>query len=279
MNQIILSILFQFITTPLERASFPVSYEFYGGAELEYSVEYVWESPKVLILKKHSAEDGDRRSVMSLNDKFQAVSDSIYGEDGALAYLHLFEYSGGKLNVRRSGPYSARFFYVGDNLDSVSETRNDTVLERFSYGYDSQDRPIRIDHFYSKGGGPVLDHNRSTVAYFLPDSIVIKRDFIPVDGDSVRQTIYLKDGLPIKMSETEYYSGSIHRSTHVWKFAGASSIRHGAKRILYGPAVKGHGDGNSADKNAASAGFNLLGRKAGGRVDGDAQIPFRFQSY
>jgi hypothetical protein len=250
MNQVILSLLLQFITTPMERASFPETYEFYGGAELEYSNLYVWENQRTCVINSRSAEGGERRTVVSLNEKFQIVSDSSYGEDGALAYLSRYEYWDGKLSIQRDGSELSRFFYDGENLDSVSVTRNDTVLEIYGYAYDTQARPILIDHFYSKDGGSGLDHKRSVVSYFLPDSIVIKQDFIPVDRDSVRKTIYLMDGLPIKMAETEYFSGSIYRSTHVWTYPGASPIRHGAKRMAL--AV-----GNDSPRYQ---GYNLLGR-------------------
>lgn len=231
MNQVILSVLFQFITTPIERATFPETYEFYGGAELEYSNIYVWENQRTCIIHSRSAEGGERRKVVSLNEKSQIVSDSSFGENGALAYLSRYEYLDGKLSMQRNGSELSRFFYDGEKLDSVSVTRNDTVLEIYGYTYDTQARPSLIDHFYSRDGGPGLDHKRTAVSYFLPDSIVIKQDFIPVDRDSVRKTIYLKDGLPIKMAETEYFSGSTHRSTHIWTFANASPIRPGAKRL------------------------------------------------
>lgn len=228
MNQLLLNILLQFATAPLQQSTFPLTYQFYEGAKLEYANEYVWESPRSLIIKRHSAEDGDSRSVVSLNGKFQAVSDSIFGENGALDYIELYEYSGEKLSARRGGSDLARFFYDGEELDSVLVTRSDTVSARYRYAYDSQARPIEIDHFYSKDGGPGLDHMRAAVSYLLPDSIVIKWDFIPADGDSVRETVYLKDGLPIIMAEREYYSGSVYQTTHVWTYAGYSPIRPGA---------------------------------------------------
>lgn len=84
--------------------------------------------------------------MISLNEGSQAVSDSIFGENGALTYLYLYEYAVGKLRARRSGPQTAHFFHAGDNLDSVAVTRNDTMVENYKYAYGSQNRPVRMDH-------------------------------------------------------------------------------------------------------------------------------------
>ena len=161
-----------------------------------------------------------------------------------------FVYAGGLLRESRTGNDTTAFHYAAGNLDSVGVRRDGVLSEYYLYGYDAQGRPTRVDDFYDDDGSDHLRDNRHAITYFLPDSIVVTTAFVPADGDSTVKRIYLKDGNPVRMVESETYHGSHYASTHIWVYAGSNAVSKPRLRSL----------SLAAEAAIGLQGIDLLGR-------------------
>lgn len=252
MHQLINILLFHFAITPLDRATFPSSYEYYNGAEREYRVEYLWESDRVLTFTSRSDADGKGwKKFLILDNDSRLIADSALDPNGNPVQGGKYEYQSEKLVAYRIASQATLFHYVGGRLDSVAVKKGDSLIEYNTYRYDSQNRLIRSDSFYDNSGLGYLQDFRSMIEYFLPDSIVVSQAFVPVNGDSAKSTIHLRNGFPVKMIEREYFSSSSRVGTHIWFFPSHVSIaqKKDAKLSPFNFAKKG------VEK------FNILGRR------------------
>ncbi len=250
MTSFLLGLLQTFHLGPVLPAEFPTAYEFYNGTELEYSNRYVWDAPDSLRISTRIAAGGERASLIVLTPDSRLLKSIARDTNGNPTWVTDYVYAGGLLRESRTGKDTTTFHYAGGNLDSAGVTRGGKLSEYYLYGYDAQGGPNRVDHFYDNDGGDHLRDFRHSITYFLPDSIVVKIAFEPADGDSTIQRIYLKDGNPVWMVESETYRGSHHNLTHLWAYAGSDAVSKRMPRRLFLAAAAAMG----------LPGIDLLGR-------------------
>lgn len=225
MHQILSALIYQFFLLPVDRAGFPATYEFYHRTESEYQFEYRWETDsRIGIFRRFNSDGKERNSFLFLGPDNRIVADSSAGSDGRPISVGRYEYKDGKLMSYLSSSQDVQFFYRGQNPDSIAYKKGDTLVEYYTYAYDAKGVLIRSDHFYDRDGSGRLQDNRSLVQYFLPDSMVIEKAFVPDNGERSRLTFFLAAGLPVRMIERETTSGSTHVDTHLWTYPGGVSL-------------------------------------------------------